>query len=333
MTKEMGSHLTYEDRCHIQAYLKSGKSNREIAKLIGCSHTTINKEIKRNQGKRSYRQKQAHEFSLRRRLKASSQPKKMVGSNIDLIRAMLSENQWSPVQISGRLAKVHGIKISHETIYKFVWNNKKNGGELYKNLRHRAKKYNKRSGKLAGRGLIHHRRDISERPPEVEQKKRFGDFELDTIVGAGHKGAIVSIVDRASKYVFLRLVQHPTADNVARSISQSLLLLSKKSLVQTMTSDNGKEFSAHEKMAHELGASFYFAKPYHSWERGLNEHTNGLVRQHFPKGTYFTTLTEERVAEIEHKLNHRPRKILDFETPYEALVRLTQIPITGIFQG
>ena len=329
MTKENARHLTYENRCHIEAYLKSGKSNRSIAQLLGFSHTAINKEINRNKGLKGYFQQEAHENYLKRGLERRPKRKKITGTSLEIVKKMLTENQWSPVQISGRLGLEEGIKISHEIIYQFIWQDKKEGGFLYKYLRHKAKKYNKRSGKQAGRGLIPNRVDISERPPDVEKKERFGDFELDTIVGAHHQGAIVSIVDRASKYVFLGLVPKATAANVASSICQSLHLLSKKSLVQTMTSDNGKEFAAHEKIVQTIGGAFYFAKPYHSWERGLNEHTNGLVRQYFPKGTDFTTLTKERVAEVERKLNNRPRKILNFETPREALFRLTRLQLGG----
>lgn len=332
MTRKPGSHLTYEERCHIYAYLRSGKSKRHIAKLIGCSHSTIISETSRNKGKRGYRSNQAHEFALARRVTASSNSKKMTPQVIDLIRQMLLENQSSPEQISGRLFRDSAIKISHETIYTFIWQDKKNGGELYKNLRHKAKKYNKRASKTAGRGLIPNRRDISERPVEVEKKERFGDFELDTIVGAGHKGAIVSIVDRSSKYVYLRLLKQGTASNVKEALCESLNLLSQNSLVHTYTADNGKEFSCHEKVVEELGGDFFFARPYHSWERGLNEHTNGLVRQYFPKGTEFTMITEDEVADVQRKLNSRPRKILNFETPDEAFLRLTKITTNGSFQ-
>lgn len=333
MPRKKGSHLTYEERCHIQAYLKSGKSKRKIARLLGCSHTAVIKEINRNQGRRGYRQKQAHELQVSRRRKASSTPKKMTPDVVAYIKHNLQINQWSPVQIAGRLETEKAIKISHESIYKLIWQDKRNGGDLYKNLRHKAKKYNKRGGKSAGRGLIPNRKDISDRPAIVEKKERFGDFELDTIVGAGHKGAIVSIVDRASKYAYLELIQQATSENVEKALCHSLYLLSKKSLVQTMTSDNGKEFSRHEAIVETLGGEFYFAKPYHSWERGLNEHTNGLVRQYFPKGTDFTILTQEEVVVVQNKLNNRPRKCLNFQTPAEVFTALTNLDPSGNFHG
>ena len=323
MPKKLGRHLTYEERCQIHAHLQSGLSKRAIGRLLKRPHSTILKEIKRNGGRRGYRFKQAQAFYLKRRATASSVKRKMSGQNVNLIRQMLSNTQASPRQISGRLASEHKIKISHETIYRFIWKDKASGGDLYVFLRRRAKKYNKRSGKVAGRGLIPNRVDIDQRPEIVEKKERFGDFELDTIVGANHQGAIVSIVDRASKYTYLTLLPQRTAENVQGAMCQKLNLLSQRSQVHTMTADNGKEFATHEKIVEALGGAFYFAKPYHSWERGLNEHTNGLVRQYFPKGTNFTILTHEQVAEVERRLNNRPREVLNYQTPAEVFLTLT----------
>jgi IS30 family transposase len=333
MAHKPGSHLTYEQRCQIYAYLKSGFSKRAIGRFLGCCHSTIVREVNRNGGKRGYRIKQAQSTADKRRMSASSAPRKLTSENVHLIRTILFDTQASPRQISGRLEVQYGKRISHETIYKFIWKDKESGGDLYKNLRRRAKKYNKRAGKTAGRGLIPNRVDIDQRPEIVEKKERFGDFELDTIVGANHQGAIVSIVDRASKYTYLNLVAQGTAENIRVAITQKLALPSQKSLIQTYTADNGKEFAAHEKIVEELGGSFYFAKPYHSWERGLNEHTNGLVRQYFPKGTDFTILTHEAVAEVERKLNNRPREVLNFKTPAEVFLLLTGFSPSGAFQG
>jgi IS30 family transposase len=250
--------------------LNSGKSKREIARLIGCSHTTIICEIERNPGEGGVTYEGgelAEKQAVRRRHQASSAPKKMNPYLVGIISSMLLENQSSPVQIAGRVLKEFNSKISHETIYALILKDEKNKGELWKNLRHKRKKYNKRLGKNAGRGLISNRRDISERSAEVEKKERFGDFELDTIVGADHKGAIVSAVDRASKYVLLRLVQRSTAENVELALNNSLRPFSEKKLIHTLTSDNGKEFASHENIAKQTGGSFYFARPYHRWPR------------------------------------------------------------------
>jgi len=322
MLPKKGSHLTYEERCQIYALLKSGKSMREIGKLLGRSHSTIIREVQQNSGGRGYRFQQADGFSKDRRSCVSRRPKKMIESMREEIRRRLEETQASPEQIAGRL-KLEGLtSISHESIYRFIWKDKACGGNLYMHLRHRAKKYNKRGSKKAGRGLIPGRIDIEERPSIVELKDRFGDMELDTIVGANHQGSIVSIVDRATKVVWLNRLVRATAKNVSKAINEQLKPLGDQNMIHTLTSDNGKEFAEHEQVTKIIGGSFYFAKPYHSWERGLNEHTNGLVRQYFPKGTNFATLSQDEVKIVQFKLNNRPRKILNFETPLEVMSRL-----------
>lgn len=333
MPKKGKTHLTEEERYEIRTQHENGISKRGIACKLGRSHSTIIRELKRNKGLRSYRAKQAHSFACERRSKASSKPRKMTALVKKLIREMLTSHQSSPAQISGRLAREHKIIISVETIYRFILDDKASGGTLYLHLRRRCKKYNKRAGKTAGRGLIPNRVDIDKRPEIVNLKQRFGDFELDTIVGANHKGAIVSIVDRASKYTYLRLVERATAKDVTQAISKALKSLGNKNLIETFTADNGKEFAYHQIITRKLGGEFYFAKPYHSWERGLNEHTNGLVRQYFPKGTDFTKISHRRVKKVETILNNRPRKILNFMTPNEVFLHLTSKTTSGAFQS
>jgi transposase, IS30 family len=332
MQRKAGSHLTHDERCQIHALLQADYSMRSLGKHLGVHHSTIVREIKRNKGQRGYRHKQASEMAQNRRTQASSVSHKMTAEMIQKITAMLEETQASPQQIAGRLYKIHGIRISHESIYRFLTADKKSGGTLYLHLRHRKKKYNKRFGKKAGRGCIPDRNDISDRPKEVEKKKRFGDMELDTIVGKNHKGAIVSIVDRASKYTFLRLVPRGTAENVTQVIIGALKECTLHKLLRTLTADNGKEFSAHKTITAFTGATVYFATPYHSWERGLNEHTNGLVRQYFPKGTDFDTITDEQLKHVEWILNNRPRTVLKFDTPKERLLKLNPMLMGGAFQ-
>ena len=178
------------------------------------------------------------------------------------------------------------------------------------------KKYNKRSKGTAGRGCIPNRVDIDQRPALVEEKRRIGDWELDTIIGANHDGAVVSMVDRFSKLTKLAKVSRKTSTEVSLALINKLGPLSLH--VHTLTSDNGKEFAVHEKIAHILEADFYFAKPYHSWERGLNEHTNGLVRQYFPKKTQFSGISQAELDGVEKLLNQCPRKILGFKSPEEV---------------
>ena len=313
-------HLTYDQRCQISILKDRGDSFRNIAKALNIHHTTVSREYKRNAGQRGYRHKQAQEKATDR--KAISQNKKMTPEKIDIIEGKL-KMQWSPVQISGWLKREKLEQVSHETIYKHVWTDKKKGGSLYKELRHRGKKYNKRSKKTAGRGCISNRVDIDKRPPIVEEKTRLGDWELDLIVGAGQSGVIVSMVDRASKLTFLTKLSRKTAEEVGRAIISALWPI--REFVITLTAENGKEFACHELISAALEADFYFAKPYHSWERGLNEHTNGLARQYFPKKKRFDKLSVEDVKKCEALLNGRPRKILLFETPLKAFKRLAAL--------
>ena len=194
------------------------------------------------------------------------------------------KKQWSPEQISGWLKNRKNVKnISHETIYKYIWLEKRMEGSLHKELRHGGKKYNKRSKGRRSRGQFPNRVDISERPQIVEEKVRLGDWEVDTIVGHEQSGAVVSMVDRASKLTKLAKASQKTAVEVKEALVQNLRPV--KAHVLTLTSDNGKEFACYGEVSKILGAGFYFSKPYHAWERGLNEHTNGLVRQYPPKKT------------------------------------------------
>lgn len=313
-------HMTQDIRSQIYALKATGTSLRKIAGIVGYDASNIGREITRNTGARGYRYKQAHTKALKRRSAASKSPQKMLPMLVARIDALLLED-WSPDQISGRL-KLEDTIISSETIYQHVRKDKRAGGTLYKHLRHKGKKYSQRvSGKTAGRGCIPNRVDIDDRPKVVEEKSRVGDWEGDTIIGAQHQGAIVSHVDRHSKFTVLKLVDRKTADLVTQATIEKLSGLP----VHTVTYDNGKEFSDHTSISLALGAPCYFAKPYHSWERGLNEHTNGLVRQYLPKGTNLREISDETVQSIADKLNHRPRKILGYKTPMEVLMAALKI--------
>ncbi len=325
-------HLTLPRRSQIEALKSSGFSNRYVAKQLGCSHTTINKEIRRNSDNGHYAYDFADARATERRRLASSIPRIMTSEMKATIDSCLNQ-QWSPVQISGRLKQQGQKTVSHESIYKHIRTDKKDGGDLYKNLRHGGKKYNKRLGKTGGRGFITDRVGIEERPAIVDEKSRVGDFEADTIIGANHKGVIVSLVDRVTKLVMLRLVENKTAQAVTDAIVDMLKPFGDAGHAHTITFDNGKEFAFHSLICSFFSMlKSFFAQPYHSWERGLNEHTNGLVRQYLPKGTDFSKVSVEELAKIETLLNNRPRKILDYETPCEALTRITAIPWGGNFQ-
>ena len=314
------THLTLDERCLIFGLKSSNFSLRGIAKQLSVNVSTISRELARNSSNDSSGSKlyspSIADSNYRRRRKNFVIPRSLTSEVRTKIISGLSK-YFSPVQISGSLKK-DGIYISHETIYKFIWNDKRDGGRLFEKLRRKGRKYNKRGSVNAGRGLIPGRVDISERDPIVETKSRIGDFEADTIIGADHKGAIVSLVDRKTKFAMFELVPDKTMESVAAAIIKMLKPI--KDNVLTITFDNGKEFAGHKLIAKELEAKCYFARPYHSWERGLNEHTNGLMRQFVPKKTDFTKLKQEDIANYQDLLNNRPSKILNFNTPAEMFL-------------
>lgn len=303
-------HLTRDQRCQLAALKERGDSVTSIAIVLGVHHSTLYRELARNGEPIYYDYNAAQNRAFRQRYRASTKKPKMTIDTIGVINDKLAL-QWSPVQISGWLKK-HGYRnhVSYETIYQHVWKDKRQGGRLYKNLRHRGKVYNKRSKGAAGRGCIPNRKDIDERPEIVQRKTRLGDWEIDTIIGRSHQGAIVSMVERRSRFTKLALVHRKRAFEVSEALFHTLHPL--KDFVHTLTSDNGKEFAYHEDVSIDLDADFYFAKPYHSWERGLNEHTNGLVRQYFPKKMKFTEISKRALDKVEFLLNTRPRKVLNF---------------------
>lgn len=314
-------HLTYEQRCQIYALKQRNFSQGAIASDIGVKQCTISREFARNSGMRGYRFKQANDFAKERSVTQKCRKWVMTPILVAKIEDFLVQKQWSPEQISGRLEMETGVKVSHESIYQHIWRDKKAGGTLYKQLRQHGKKRNKRSGKNAGRGLIPARVDIKDRPKIVDDKIRLGDWELDSIIGAKHQGAITSMVERKTKLTRLVLLKGPTSDATSRAIIKRLEPL--KTQVLTLTSDNGKEFAGHQKISQALDSPFYFCTPYHSWERGLNENTNGLVRQYFPKGLDFATISNDNVQYVEDLLNNRPRKTLNYQTPNEVFAMLT----------
>jgi len=291
-------HLTRDQRCQLYTLKGNGESTKNIAITLGVHRSSLYRELKRNTGQKGYRYQQAHEKASERRSFSAKNNLKMTPKLIATIGDKL-KLQWSPEQISGWLERQNGHKlVSHESIYRYIWNDKLNGGSLYKELRHNGKKYNKRGSGKSGRGCIPGRIDISERPGIVEEKSRIGDWELDTIIGAEHKGAVVSMVDRHSKLTLLAKVPRKTAEEVQEALIRKLSNVSDH--VLTLTADNGKEFANHLAISSKLGATVYFARPYHSWERGLNEHTNGLVRQYLPKSQRLDSVDDEVIGEIEH---------------------------------
>lgn len=302
--------LTQEQRYQIYALKKTGHPQTEIAQLLGVHKSTISRELKRNCGQRGYRPKQAHEKALKRR------QAKVQYRIRDEVWTLVEEKillDWSPEQISGWLKKKHpGLQVSHERIYQHIYADKRAGGTLYKHLRCQ-KKRRKRYGSRDRRGQIPHRTSIEERPDVVEQRQRLGDWEADTIIGKGHRGAIVTLVERKSRLTLLEKIDEHTAVATEAAIVRALQPYRLQTL--TITFDNGKEFTNHQQIASQLEAETYFAHPYSPWERGTNENTNGLIRQYIPKGSDFIDITRKNLAFIEERLNHRPRKCLGFSTP------------------
>jgi len=301
--------LTYEQRVAIYALLKAECSQTKIAQILGVNKSTVSREIRRNTGQKGYRPKQANQQTLYRKQHAKKHIRFTDEVKNDVIKYL--KQDWSPEQISGRLKANNKATVSHETIYQFIIEDQKHDGELYKHLRLGRKKRRKRIKTNDRRGQIPNRTSIDERPAVVDNKKRVGDWEVDTIIGKNHKGALVTAVERKFKFCCIAHVPRKEADLVAQALID--MLMPYKDLTFTITGDNGKEFSKHQKIAEALDAKFYFAHPYCSWERGLNENTNGLIRQYYPKKTSLENIDKEHVVYVQNRLNNRPRKSLNFQ--------------------
>ncbi|MFB5604562.1 MAG: IS30 family transposase [Candidatus Nitrosomaritimum aestuariumsis] len=304
--------INKENRFEIYELKLSGLSARKIAGIIGKHSSTISRELKRNVGQRGYRPDQANtKADTRKRM--SKKFIKMTSELIEKIEMMLKDD-WSPEQISGVLRK-ENVCISHERIYQHIWADKKNGGILYKHLRHGHKKRYRKRGAKEKRGQIKNKISIHDRPKIVDDKGRIGDWEIDLVVGKNRKGFIITAVERVSKYTLTAMSEHKDANSILRAVVKLLHPL--KAVVHTITSDNGKEFANHEEIATALKSKFFFADAYASWQRGLNENTNGLLRQYFPKKSCFISVSESMLKIVQEKLNNRPRKTLNFFSPFQ----------------
>jgi IS30 family transposase len=308
--------LTQEERYQIYILKKAEYSQAQIAELLERDKATISRELRRNRGLKGYRPRQAHTLALMRRYD-KVQPR--IGSQIwQQVEALIRE-EWSPEQIVGRLNDEQGVRISHEWIYQYIYADQRSDGDLYRYLRCQ-KPRRKRYGSYDRRGIIPNRVSIEERPAIVDARRRFGDWEGDTVIGKGHRGALVTLVERKSLYTVIRAVRRKTAEAVRKAANCGLTPHTDR--VHTITYDNGREFSDHQGMAADLETRIYFAHPYASCERGLNENTNGLIRQYFPKHRDLTTVTEREIQRAMDKLNHRPRKSLGFRTPHEVFFNI-----------
>ena len=309
--------LTSEERYALSALRKQGCSQAEIARTLGRDRSTISREVRRNSKDRTgrvYRAGLADDYARWRRSRSRRNQRVSV-EDWAVVVALLNQ-EWSPEQISGRLRKRGRLRISHETIYRFVWADRRLGGCLYRHLRGAQKKRRKRYGRYDSRGRLAGKRHISERPPGAENRSRFGHLEGDTVLGSSDKHCILTLVDRKSGYTMIGKLKARTVE--ATNCSALELISTAPRRIHTVTLDNGTEFHGYKDLEAATGVQFFFATPHHSWERGTNENTNGLIRQYLPKKKSMAHLSQADCDRIADRLNNRPRKRLNYRTPKEC---------------
>ncbi len=305
--------LTENERYQIYVMKKAGNNNKQISLLLGRSQSTISRELRLNKGKKGYRPAQAQRRTYERRHSAHKFRK--ITEKVKYWIELLIRQELSPQQVADYLFKHKKIKLHHETIYKLIYDDKANGGVLYKHMRIISKPYRKRYGIYNNRGKIKNRVSIDDRPAIVDRRSRIGDWEGDTVIGKGRKSALLTMVERKTLYTLIVKLTGKRADLLAKAAINSMHEM--RSKVKTITFDNGLKFADHAEIAKGLEAKIYFAHPYSSWERGINENTNDLIRQYFPKKTDFNTVTEEQINFVMMRLNNRPRKSRGCKTPNE----------------
>ena len=305
---------------------EQGYSQNDIAKAINKDKSTVSRELRRNGDQRNGKytsdlaqRKYIHRQKIKpRAIKFTGEVQKYVDRKL--------EEKWSPEQIS-KSPTPDGLKmVSHERIYQYIIEDKKSGGVLYTNLR-RKKKYKKRCSIEDRRGKVSNTTSIHDRPTEADQRSRYGDYEVDLIIGANHKGGLLTLNDRKTGIAKIRKIRGKNAKHIAKRIVQALS--KEKANIHTITSDNGKEFAGHEYISKSLGIKFYFADPYSSWQRGSNENLNGLIRQYFPKKFNFDEITSYDVKRVENALNKRPRKRHGFKSPIQEFNLITKVAFAG----
>jgi IS30 family transposase len=300
----------------LAALRKQGLNRAEIARSLGRHRSTISRELRRNSTRADgrYRAGTAQERTQGRRSR-SRRNQHFTPQDFAVVNELLCR-QWSPEQVAGHLARLGHLSISHETIYRHVWRDKREGGLLYTHLRGARKQRRKRYGSYDSRGKVAAKRSISERPAAVETRCQPGHWEIDTVMGTGSKDCIVSLVERKTGLLLIGKLKDRTTYSLNRRVIG--MIKRHKGEFQTITEDNGTEFHHYQQIEARTKARFYFARPYHSWERGSNENANGLIRQYLPKGTSMAALSQQQCNSIAQKLNRRPRKRLGFKTPLES---------------
>jgi IS30 family transposase len=307
--------LSPEERYMLAALRRQGLNQSDIALALGRHRSTVCRELRRN-GTRAdgrYRAFTAQERTNGRRSR-SRRNRRFKAEDFALVDELL-RRQWSPEQVAGHLRRTDQLLISHETIYRHVWRDKRAGGLLHTHLRGARKKRRKRYGAYDSRGRLAGKRMISERPAEVESRESVGHWEADTVIGTGSKDCVVTLVERKTGLVFIGKLKDRTAESLSRRVAR---LIRGAGRVETVTADNGTEFHGYGRIEQGTGVTFYFARPYHSWERGSNENANGLLRQYPPKGVSMAGLSRQQCNAIARRLNTRPRKRLGFRTPLDC---------------
>ena len=314
------SHLTYEQRYTIEVLLQAKEIKSSIAKKLGVNKSIITREVNRNSDRRNrvYKAKLAQR-KYDERMAGKNKHIKATPDLIQQVKSLIRED-YSPEQIAGVLKKDGKEFLSHEWIYQYIWKDKRAKGNLHKHLRRQGRKYRKRGANKDQRGIIKDRVGIEKRPDLVEKRERFGDLEVDLIIGKRHNQAMLTINDRASGMLKMRKVPSKEAKVVSKAIVEELS--DWVPFIKTITADNGKEFADHHYVTEQLGIDYYFARPYHSWERGSNENLNGLIRQYFRKSSDFEPISKDQVKAVEEKLNRRPRKRFKYENPIFVMDRL-----------
>lgn len=307
--------LTSGERYVIAALKRQGFTKAEMARVLGRHPSTIGRELRRNERSGGAYVAFVAEQMCRARRSRSRRNRRVRREDWALVVAHLEE-QWSPEQISGRLRRTGQLRISHETIYRYIWEDRRRGGLLYRHLRGAHKKRRKRYGRYDSRGRLAGKRLISERPPGAENRSRVGHLEGDTMLGSSDKHCVLTLVDRKSGYLLLGKLEARTAKATNR---RAIALIRRaQRAVRTVTVDNGTEFHGYKTIEAATRARFYFATPHHSWERGTCENTNGLLRQYLPKKKSLARVTQADCNRIARRLNTRPRKRLDYLTPAEC---------------
>jgi len=318
------THLTTFERHEVyKLRIIDKQSIASIAKVMNRSKSTISRELKRNTDKNydgGYLPDTAHKKMEIRRQQSKGRFKRISKSTIERIKQHL-EQYHSPEQLAGRMRQ-EGLKsVSYETIYQMIYADYQGLG-IYKQYLRQKQKQRRRKGVKRKRGGIPNRVGIEHRPAIADTKTEIGHWESDTVIGANHEGVVVTHVDKASKYLLAGLAKDKTMEQINQVTIELFRDISPVAR-KTMTFDNGREFCGHERLSKSLDLDCFFANPYHSWERGLNEHTNGLIRQFFPKSTNFKIVRKEEFQKVVDLINHRPRKSLDYRTPYEVFYSLS----------